>query len=112
MAEIYFRIGDRILCIDASPNRRCAILPLARGKIYVVRAIEITKWKSARSDWTAPGWGLHLEGLWIWHPDVGCEWPIHPNRFRPVIDRATDIEIFKKLLKPTQLKLPFGEEKS
>jgi hypothetical protein len=111
MAEPWFHVGQRLLCVDASPNLRCAILPLARGKIYIVRAIEITKWKSARHDWGVPGWGVHLEGLWIFHPDVGCEWPIDPNRFRAVVERPTDIEIFKKLLKPTRLKLPFGGEK-
>jgi hypothetical protein len=110
MAEPWFHVGQRILCTDASPNRRCVAMPLKRGTIYIVCAVEITKWNSARPDWTAPGWGLHLDGLWLFHPDAGCEWPIHPNRFRPVVERPTDIEIFKKLLKPTQLKLPFKEE--
>jgi hypothetical protein len=48
--------------------------------------------------WQAPGWGVHLEGIHIVHPDAGCEWPMKPSRFRPVVDRPTDIEVFRKLL--------------
>jgi hypothetical protein len=83
------------LCVDASANQRYGVaLPgLRRGGIYVIRAIE------QKPGWQAPGWGVHLEGFWITHPDAGCEWPIKPGRFRPVVDRLTDIEIFRKLLK-------------
>src|SRR5262249_41072332 len=101
---ITFHIGQRVVCVDTSPNRRCSAAKLlTRGKIYTIRAID------SNPGWQAPGWGVHLEGIWIIHPDVGCEWPIHPRRFRPIVDRPTDIEIFRKLLRPKtprQLRLP------
>jgi hypothetical protein len=108
---ITFHVGQRVVCVDASPNRRCRVKLLARGKIYIIRAIDLKPgWKSPKPEWESPGWGVHLEGIWIVHPDAGCEWPIHPNRFRPVVDRPTNIDVFKKLLvppkEPQQLRLP------
>jgi hypothetical protein len=103
---ITFHAGQRVVCVDASPNRRCGLKLLARGKIYIIRAID------EKPDWEAPGWGVHLEGIWVIHPDIDSKWPIHPKRFRPVVDRPTNIEIFRKLLagvppkEPTQLRLP------
>jgi hypothetical protein len=63
-----------------------------RGKIYIIRAIE------RKPAWETPGWGVYLEGIWFIHPDIVSEWPIHPKRFRPVVNRPTKIEIFMKLL--------------
>jgi hypothetical protein len=102
----HFHAGQRVVCVDASLNRRCSVKLLSRGKIYVIRAID------KKPGWEAPGWGVHLEGVRIVHPDVGCEWPMKPRRFRPVVDRPTNIDVFKKLLagappkEPTQLQLP------
>jgi hypothetical protein len=104
MSPIYFVIGQRVVCVDASPNRRHGVAsPVRRGGIYVIRAID------QRPRWQAPGWGVHLEGILIYHPDAGCEWPMKPERFRAVVARATDIEVFRKLLagvRPLQLRLP------
>jgi hypothetical protein len=91
---ITFRVGQRVVCVDASPNQRYGVaLPmLKRGGIYVIRAIDL------KVNWQAPGWGVHLEGITIIHPDAGCEWAMKPSRFRPVVDRPTDLEVFRKLL--------------
>jgi hypothetical protein len=63
-----------------------------RGRIYTIRAIDM-------GDWKTPAWGLHLEGIWMWYPGVGGgEWAINPKRFRLVVDRPTDIEVFRKML--------------
>jgi hypothetical protein len=110
---ITFHVGQHVVCVDASLNRRCSMKLLTKGRIYTIRAIELKPgWKSPKPDWESPGWGVHLEELWIVHPDVGCQWPIHPNRFRPVVHRPTSIKILRKLLdgvpakEPTQLRLP------
>jgi hypothetical protein len=102
---ITFHAGQRVVCVDASPNRRCGLKLLARGKIYIIRAID------QKPGWEAPGWGVHLDGIWVVHPN-GYEWAINPKRFRPVVNRPTNIEIFRELLagvpptEPQQLRLP------
>ena len=68
MSEIpHFVVGQRVVCVDASLNPRHSVKLLSRGKIYIIRSID------TRPGWKAPGWGVHLEGIWIVHPDVGCE---------------------------------------
>lgn len=89
----YFEPGQRIVCVDASPNRLAPnSRPVVAGKIYVVRAIELG------SSWKWPWWGVHLAGVRILYPgNSALEWALHPRRFRPVRERPTDITIFKKL---------------
>jgi hypothetical protein len=109
----HFRVGQRVVCVDASLNPRHGIKVLSRGKIYVIRAIDETPRR-----WEPPGWGVHVEGISVAHPGGKFEWTMRPSRFRPVVDRPTDIEVFKKLLappkkppakkpvRPVQLRLP------
>jgi hypothetical protein len=88
----YFYAGQRVVCVNAVPNPlapRCK--PLVAGKIYVIRAIDVD------GEWKWPWWGVHLEGIFIFHPDGHGEWAFHPGRFRAVTDRVTDITIFKEL---------------
>jgi hypothetical protein len=104
---ITFHVGQRVVCVDASPNKRYGPLRmLKRGRIFVIRAID------DKPGWEAPGWGVHLEGIIIIHPDTGREWAMKPSRFRPVVDRPTDIEIFRKLLAAaSEADAPPGEPK-
>jgi hypothetical protein len=98
------------------PLPRCPRKLLSRRKIYVIRATDETPRR-----WEAPGWGVHVEGIHVAHPAVKCEWAMNPKRFRPVVDRPTNIYVFKKLLagspastprkrkkptRPVQLELP------
>ena len=75
----HFHVGQRVVCIDASPNQRygVAVPGLRRGGIYIIRGI------GRKPKWESPGWGVHVEGIHVVHPDVGCEWPMRPSRFRP-----------------------------
>jgi hypothetical protein len=92
-AAITFRVGQRVVCVDATPNRLSTTKVLTRGKIYTIRAIV------QGADWKPPGWGVHLEDVFIFYPDDGVEWPFNPKRFRPLKQRPTDIEIFRNLLR-------------
>jgi hypothetical protein len=93
VTEPWFRVGQRVVCVDAAPNPKGYPLKvLKRGTIYTIRAIDATPRR-----WDAPGWGVHVEGILVMNPRR-IEWAMNPGRFRPVVDRATDIEIFTKLL--------------
>jgi hypothetical protein len=92
MTRPYFDVGQCVVCIDAKPNRLGGPRALRCGKIYTIRAI------FEEALWSAPGWGVFLEGVQITNPVTGDEWPIDPRRFRPVTDRPTDITMFNKHL--------------
>jgi hypothetical protein len=94
----YFEAGQRVVCVDASPNRLASNRKLLiAGKIYVIRAIDLGP------GWKFPWWGVHLEGLRHFYLDGSVEWAFHPGRFRPVTERraaaerSTDITVFRKL---------------
>jgi hypothetical protein len=100
----WFHVGQRIVCVDASINPKGYPQKLlTAGKIYEVRGIDQTP------GWKAPHWGVLLEGIWIAYPDGRSEWAMHPRRFRPIIERPTNIDVFEKLL-DKQLTLPPSEE--
>jgi hypothetical protein len=90
----YFQAAQRVVCVDASPSRLVPDLrPLVAGRIYVVRAIDV------RSGWSWPRWGVLLEGVRLLYPGKDTlEWALHPRRFRPVVERPTDITMLKELL--------------
>jgi hypothetical protein len=69
-----FHVGQQVVCIDATPNRLTGTKSSTRGKICTIRAIDHGYWK-------APGWGVHLEGIWIFYPDDGVEWAFNRKRF-------------------------------
>jgi hypothetical protein len=101
----YFEAGQRVICVDASPNRLASNRKLlVASRIYVIRAIDM------EPGWKWPWWGVHLEGIRHLYPgepgyprDDSREWAFHPGRFRPVrerrqvAERKTDITIFREL---------------
>jgi len=106
---ITFHAGQRIVCVDATPNPlyvSTATEPLLRrGKIYVVRAIDLG------GRWKPPGWGVHLKEILVYYPRTGnhIQWALHPRRFRAAEGRPTDIAIFREML-TGQLTLPLEEK--
>jgi hypothetical protein len=58
----WFTVGQRVICVDATPNPIWPVKPLTRGRIYIIRAIDTTP------GWKPPGWGVHLEGIWVAYP--------------------------------------------
>jgi hypothetical protein len=73
----YFEAGQRVVCVDASPNRLASNRKLLiASKIYVIRAIDLGFWK-----W--PWSGVHLDGIRIFYPcNDAVERASHPARFR------------------------------
>jgi hypothetical protein len=53
----YFEAGQRVVCVDAPPNRLApGLSPLLAGKIYVAEI-------DLNPGWKWPWWGVHLEGV-------------------------------------------------
>ena len=88
----YFQVGQRVVCVDAAPNRLASDRKLlVAGRIYIIRGIDVSP------GWKWPWWGVHLEGVRHLYLDGVREWAFHPRRFRPVTERPTDITIFRKI---------------
>ena len=100
-----FYVGQKVVCVkdDALPFSR-SDLPIAvkAGSIYTIRNIDD---ESAAID--------GIPGLWlqeIVHPPkmtwLGVrEVSYCASRFRPVVERKTDISIFTEMLKPKEREL-------
>lgn len=89
-----FYVGQKVVCVDASPCRHRLRHSLTHGAIYVIAGFD-TEDPSITN--------LHLEGDEVvfqpgWDAPVGWS----PDRFRPVVERKTDISIFKAMLNPAK----------
>ncbi len=83
-----FRVGQKVVCVDASRLRARA--PLKKGAVYTVR------WAGQRPTDHEPG--IMVEEFSCWHSRHHLEWSFRATRFRPVVDRPTDISIFTRML--------------
>ena len=95
-----FRIGQKVVCVDDSgmadhPNvSKVSALPI-KGAIYTVRGFAPPDF--LRDDL----FGLLLEEIiGKIHPIWNEEYGFRQVRFRPIVERKTDIAIFKKMLVP------------
>jgi hypothetical protein len=97
-----FRIGQKVVCVDADsgagewPRGSKLIL----GRVYTVRGIEPTVLGTA---------GLKLFEICLTSTPGHCgiiskktykDAAYRADRFRPIVERKTDISIFKRMLKP------------
>jgi hypothetical protein len=97
----YFQAGQRVVCVNAAPNRLALDRKLlVAGRIYIVRAIDVSP------GWKWPWWGVHLEGIRHLYLNSVREWPFHPGRFRPVTERPTDITVFRELAAAAAASVP------
>lgn len=77
-----FRVGQKVVCVDASPWLNTTHLPcLVKGGVYTVSA-------TCNGQFSLPS--VMVDGF----PPVF----IYARRFRPVVDRPTDISIFTEIL--------------
>lgn len=91
-----FRVGQKVVCVDTSPGSRGYVpIELEKGRVYTVAWI---------SDYPDPDgdYGIHLVGI------ISQPQPLHNSgfkcrRFRPIVERKTDISIFTSMLKPSKV---------
>jgi len=88
-----FDIGQRVVCIDASPTYLGKPVPLRRGTVYTVAALGDEDFYGV--------FGVYLAEI-----DAGSDSKhldaFRHTRFRPVIERKTDISVFEEMIKPVR----------
>lgn len=97
-----FRVGQRVACVDDEPHGRYTpwahnndMDGLRRRAIYTIRKI-----------------GFYNKSPCVWLEEISRSIPrgweylgeagYHPNRFRPIVERKTDISALKALLEPVR----------
>lgn len=84
-----FRVGMKVVCVDASVDYLGQATNLIEGAVYEVRA----KGTHLGEDF------IVVAGAPSWHPTKGYR----SSRFRPVVERKTDISVFTAMLNPSQV---------
>lgn len=93
-----FHVGQKVVCVDASVSSYFGTRPpLVRGGIYTVTAVI-----PPLAHWPDDAWGLLVAEASPLHPlAVGFV----ANRFRPIVEKKTDISCFTALLNPSPSKV-------
>lgn len=84
-----FFVGQRVVCVDDRNRGTKADPRLVRGGIYHIARV------------TAEGRGVWVEEL----PEHPSYLGYHADRFRPIIERKTDISVFTAILNPSTQKV-------
>ena len=104
-----FYVGQRVVCVDDGDHTRYASAKLlskhrlsggmnglTRGRVYTIRAV--------RQDWADENITVVFlrEIVRPLFPSEPEESGYAPQRFRPLVERKTSIEIFQRLLLPSE----------
>ena len=93
-----FRVGQKVVCVDASIRYQNPPwnkpIPLVKGRVYTIRGSEN---------------GGGVLGVYLFEtksnlppfPD-GSERSFCADRFRPIVERKTDISIFTEMFSPVR----------
>lgn len=86
-----FRVGQKVVCIDAKGHRL-----IKTGQVYTIRQVGLVAWTDGSA-------AVRLEEICRGPRDRcdgsrGDDTPYYARRFRPVIERKTDISIFTRML--------------
>jgi hypothetical protein len=85
-----FRVGQKVVCVY---DKNYLVDPMLRAHPHKGEVVTIAGIK--------PNGTVYIDGC-----GVGERYPaFFPHRFRPVIERKTDISIFKKMLRPVSKEL-------
>lgn len=105
-----FYVGQKVVCVDASnrPGRRWypGEAPV-EGSVYTIVGVRASK-KPERAPFVLAFKELErCEEMRAWLIERGRkDWPGYgSNRFRPLVERKTDISIFKAMLSPSDARV-------
>jgi hypothetical protein len=90
-----FRVGQKVVCVNTGPMRsdRGNLLQtrrLVEGGVYTITAV-------------MEAGGIFGVQVLEAEPDGATNWGFIARRFRPVVERKTDISIFTAMLNPEQV---------
>jgi hypothetical protein len=93
-----FHVGQKVVCVDDSwehvPGESDGLDGLKKGSIYTVR-------KAGLTGWDGRGPCLCIVEIVRRHISPKCDdAPYWERRFRPLVERETDISVFTAMLKP------------
>jgi hypothetical protein len=99
-----FRVGQKVVCIEGRPigGSGFEIWPV-EGAVYTVRELCISPWSAGvlmRLE------EIHNAPIVYGRNGIVSRWEcaFMVSRFRPIIERKTDISIFKAMLNPSKTK--------
>lgn len=90
-----FRVGQKVVCVD-DERPIIRIRPVIRGNVYTIRAV------GEEPYYTGEYWVLLEEVRNSARDDLG-ELAYRTTRFRPIVERKTDISVFTRMLKPSKV---------
>jgi hypothetical protein len=94
-----FRVGQKVVCVNArKAYGSLHPCPLKKGAIYTVS--EVVDYSADPLCHPRHRFGLFLCEIARGPHEDGFYDAFHVRRFRPAVERKTDISIFKKLLAP------------
>jgi len=81
-----FRVGQKVVCVDASNTGG----KLSENEIYTVAVVDTAPISRSQTLWPAELGPRPRDGGW------------YARRFRPIVERKTDISIFTAMLNPSK----------
>lgn len=104
-----FRVGQKVVCVDAGKTpginaRGRAADYLKEGRVYTVRWVG----ECPHEPWRKLGVNIRLAEVNRGGDAERPEWndfPFRATRFRPIVERSTDISIFTAMLTPKKTRV-------
>jgi hypothetical protein len=102
-----FYVGQKVVCVDAACTTVLGLQELIEGSTYTIRWVGHAPHKQLRNGRFSTTVCVRLvEILRDTCPTTGIvDLPFNIQRFRPVVERKTSIEIFKRMLNPSDRKI-------
>lgn len=97
-----FRVNQKVVCVDDERTDATGVKDVHRGEIYTIRwcGIHSTPWHP--EEYCVRLLGIERVDSWV-PSNIDC--PFRASRFRPIVERKTDISVFTAMLNPSARKV-------
>ncbi len=100
-----FHVGQRVVCVDDSPDWVYGKTFLTLNAVYTIADLSPYRRFTIAGGRSRESVGVRVAEIDI--SNFGAWWA--PERFRPVVERKTDISIFTEMLTPREFAHSNGE---